>query len=88
MNVQAAIEAPRFTKETFDGCDVMMEQTVPESVRADLVKRGHEVKVLEPYSYTVGQGDVVVRDSKRNINLAGADPRADGEAIPEEPKTP
>ncbi len=88
MNAQAAIEAPRFTKETFDGCDVLMEQTIPEAVRADLVKRGQEVKVLEPYSYTVGQGDVVVRDSKRGINLAGADPRADGEAIPEEPTTP
>ena len=28
MNVQAALEQPRFTKETFEGCDVQMEQTV------------------------------------------------------------
>jgi gamma-glutamyltranspeptidase/glutathione hydrolase len=26
MNVQAALEQPRFTKETFDGCDVQMEE--------------------------------------------------------------
>ena len=88
MNVQAALEAPRFTKDTFDGCDVQMEQTIPESVRVELEKRGHQIKVLEPYSYTVGQGDAVVRDSKRDVNFAGADPRADGEAIPEEPVTP
>ena len=36
MNVQAALEAARFTKATFDGCDVQMEERVPESVRAEL----------------------------------------------------
>jgi hypothetical protein len=29
----------------------------------------------------------VVRDIKRNVNFAGADPRSDGEAIPQEPAT-
>ena len=36
MNVQAALERPRFTKATFEGCDVEMEETVPAAVRADL----------------------------------------------------
>jgi hypothetical protein len=27
----------------------------------------------------------VVRDTKPNVNFAGADPRSDGEAIPQEP---
>lgn len=87
MNLQAAIEQPRFTKETFDNCDVLMEETIDKNVRADLEKRGHEIKTLEPFSYTVGQGDVVMRDSKRGVNFAGADPRADGEAVPEGPNT-
>jgi gamma-glutamyltranspeptidase/glutathione hydrolase len=87
MNVQAALEQPRFTKGTFDGCDVEMEQTIPETVRAELTKRGHEIKLLEPYSFSVGQGEAVVRDSSRNVNFAGADPRSDGEAIPQEPST-
>ncbi len=87
MNVQAALEQPRFTKGTFEGCDVQMEQTIPAEVRAELAKRGHQIELLEPFSFTVGQGEAVVRDTKRNVNFAGADPRSDGEAIPQEPTT-
>jgi gamma-glutamyltranspeptidase/glutathione hydrolase len=87
MNVQAALEGARFTKGTFQGCDVQMEETIPESVRAELTKRGHEIQLLEPYSFTVGQGEAVVRDSARKVNFAGADPRSDGEAIPQGPET-
>jgi len=87
MNVQAALEQPRFTKSTFDGCDVQMEETVPEPVRADLTKRGHQIQLLEPFSFTVGQGEAVVRDSARKVNFAGADPRSDGAAIPQGPAT-
>ncbi len=85
MNVQAALEQPRFTKGTFDGCDVQMEETIPESVRAELTKRGHQIQLLEPFSFTVGQGEAVVHDDTRKVNFAGADPRSDGEAIPQEP---
>ena len=85
MNVQAALEAARFTKSTFDGCDVQMEERVPVSVREELTKRGHEIKLLEPFSFTVGQGEAVMRDGKRGVNFAGADPRSDGAAIPQGP---
>ena len=34
MNMQAALEAPRFTKLTFDGCDVQIESRVPEAIRS------------------------------------------------------
>ena len=36
MNIQAALEAPRFTKLTFEGCDVQIESRVPEAVRSEL----------------------------------------------------
>ena len=85
MNVQAALEAARFTKETFEGCDVAMESRVPEATRDDLAKLGHQVKVLDPFATEVGQGEAVVRDKKRNVNFAGSDPRCDGEAIPQSP---
>ena len=85
MNVQAALEAARFTKSTFDGCDLQMEERVPVSVRDELANRGHEIKLLEPFSFTVGQGEAVVRDGKRAVNFAGADPRSDGAAIPQGP---
>ncbi|HEY0564921.1 MAG TPA: gamma-glutamyltransferase [Terriglobales bacterium] len=87
MNVQAALEQPRFTKGTFEGCDVQMEQTIPESVRNGLTNRGHQIELLEPFDFMVGQGEAVVRDATRNVNFAGADPRSDGEAIPQEPTT-
>ena len=85
MNVQAALEQPRFTKDTFEGCDVEMEETVPADVRAGLSQRGHQIKLLEPFSFSVGQGAAVVRDSSRNVNFAAGDPRSDGAAIPQEP---
>ena len=87
MNVQAALEQPRFTKPSFDGCDVEMEPGIPETVREDLTQRGHQIQLLEPFSFSVGQGEAVVRDSRRNVNFAGSDPRSDGEAIPQEPPT-
>lgn len=88
MNVQSALEQPRFTKETFAGCDVMMEETIPADVRAGLAARGHQIQLLEPLSFTVGQGAAVVRDTTRKVNFAAGDPRSDGAAIPQEPATP
>jgi len=85
MNVQAALEAARFTKSTFEGCDVQIESRVPEAVREELTRRGHVLKLLDPFSFTVGQGEAVMRDSKRNVNFAGSDPRCDGAAVAQSP---
>jgi gamma-glutamyltranspeptidase / glutathione hydrolase len=87
MNVQAALEQPRFTKDTFEGCDVQMEETIPADIRAGLTQRGHQIRLLEPFSFSVGQGAAVVRDSSRQVNFAAGDPRSDGAAIPQEPNT-
>jgi gamma-glutamyltranspeptidase/glutathione hydrolase len=87
MNVQAALEQPRFTKETFEGCDVQMEETIPADIRSGLTQRGHQIRLLEPFTFTVGQGAAVVRDDSRHVNFAAGDPRSDGAAIPEEPNT-
>ena len=85
MNIQAAMESARFTKSTFEGCDVQMESRMPADVREDLAHRGHVISLLEPFSFTVGQGEAVMRDSDRKVNFAAADPRSDGEAIPQSP---
>jgi gamma-glutamyltranspeptidase/glutathione hydrolase len=84
LNIQAALEAPRFTKMTFDGLGVKMESRIPESVRAELAKRGHKVELLPPYSVPVGGGQAVMRDPK-GVNYGASDPRKDGAAIPEAP---
>jgi gamma-glutamyltranspeptidase / glutathione hydrolase len=84
MNVQAAIDAPRFTKLSFGGCDVSMESRIPAAVREELTRRGHQIKITAPFSDSMGRGQAVMRDAK-SVNYAGSDPRGDGSAIPEGP---
>jgi gamma-glutamyltranspeptidase / glutathione hydrolase len=82
MNIQAALDAPRVTKLTFDGTDVMVEDRVPAGVRARLTGLGHELEVLDAYSSLVGGGQAVMRDDS-GINYGASDPRKDGAALPE-----
>jgi gamma-glutamyltranspeptidase/glutathione hydrolase len=83
MNIQAALEAPRFTKLTFPGCDVQIEQRVPEKVRAELTSRGHKIKVLPDFGDDVGGGQAVMRDFATKLNYGASDARKDGAAIPQ-----
>ncbi|GAB4364040.1 MAG: gamma-glutamyltransferase [Bryobacter sp.] len=85
MNVQQAIEAARFTKLTFEGCDVQIEGRVDEATRLDLRRRGHVISVSPNYSSGMGFGSAVLRDEKKKVNLSGTDPRVDGAAIPQLP---
>ncbi len=83
LNLQAAIEAPRFTKLTFAGLDVSIESRVSPAVRQELTAKGHQLATLAPFSGTVGGGQAVLRDFARGINQGASDPRKDGAAIPE-----
>ncbi len=85
MNIQAALEAPRFTKLTFGGCDVMMENRVPAAARNELSTKGHKIQVLGTFSAAVGGGQVVLRDSATGVNYGASDPRKDGQAAVELP---
>lgn len=83
MNIQAALEAPRFTKPTGGGCDVRIEARVSVEAREELSKRGHYLNVGGDYSGWMGGGQAVLRDSKNNVNYGASSPRKDGAAIPE-----
>ena len=83
MDIQAALEAPRFTKMTFNGCDVAMEDRIPEDVRKALASRGHEIELHGDYAEVMGGGQAVLRDFKTDVNYGASDPRKDGEAIPQ-----
>jgi len=85
MNIQAALEFPRFTKYTFAGCDVMMENRISGGVRKELTEKGHRIEVLGMYSAAVGGGQVVVRDFAAGVNYGASDPRKDGQAATELP---
>jgi gamma-glutamyltranspeptidase / glutathione hydrolase len=84
MNVQAALSAARFTKPTFEGCDVQIESRVPEAIREQLSAKGHHLQIVHPYSLAMGRGNAVMRDIN-GINYGASDPRADGEAVPQVP---
>ena len=83
MNIQEALEAPRFTKLTAGGCDVDIENRVTADVLDGLSARGHRYRLLADYSQTVGGGQAVVHDSASKINYGASDPRKDGAAVPE-----
>ncbi len=86
MNIQAAMEAARFTKETFPGCDVQMESRVPAAAREELTRLGHQIRVRGEYSNVFGGGQAVLRDFAAKMNYGASDPRKDGAAMPEPPK--
>jgi gamma-glutamyltranspeptidase/glutathione hydrolase len=87
MNVQQAIEAPRWTTRSFPASpfphtmypgDLGVENRVPQSVRAELLRKGHKVRVYSPWS--LGSNAAIVSDSATGVLSAGADPRANAYA--------
>jgi len=83
QNIQAALEAPRFTKLSFQGRDVEIESRISPEVRAQLAARGHQVKTVGPFAQSVGGGQAVLRDFAAGVNYGASDPRKDGAAVPE-----
>ncbi len=88
MNVQQAIEAPRWTTRGFPSSvfphrmvpgDLGLEERVPETVRRALEARGHRVRVMGPW--TLGSNAAVVIDWARGVIEAGTDPRCDAWAL-------
>jgi gamma-glutamyltranspeptidase/glutathione hydrolase len=85
MNLQQALETPRFTVTDNGVCELVIESRVPAAVRDQLTALGDHFRVDREYSTSMGRGQAVMHDSKANVNYAGSDPRADGSAEPEPP---
>jgi len=85
MNIQAGLEAARFTKRTFEGCDLQMENRISQKVRDELTAKGHRIQVMGTYSSAMGGGQAVLRDFATGVNYGASDPRKDGAAIVELP---
>jgi gamma-glutamyltranspeptidase/glutathione hydrolase len=84
MNVQGALDQPRFSKETFAGCDVNFEARISEKTRADLTAMGHRIVMRGDFSVTrMGAGQAVQRDFGTGVNFGASDPRKDGAALAE-----
>jgi gamma-glutamyltranspeptidase/glutathione hydrolase len=84
MNLQGALEAPRFTVAGNQvTCDVVIESRVKPDVLQALREKGHKLMVRKEYTSLMGRGQAVMHNSKTGMNFAGSDPRADGVAEPE-----
>lgn len=82
MGIQETIEAPRVRVYRDRLLDV--EARIPESTRAALAARGHQVNVLDEHggwSWVVGGAHGITRDSESGALIGGADPRRDGAAL-------
>ena len=87
MNIQAAVEAPRFTvAHNSVSCDIVIESRVKPEVLQALRDKGHNLTARKEYTALMGRGQAVMHNSKSGMNSAASDPRADGVAEPEPPE--
>ncbi|HEY2825596.1 MAG TPA: gamma-glutamyltransferase [Gemmatimonadales bacterium] len=82
MTIQQALEAGRFTKGNFEGCEFEIEGSVPAAVRDSLTQMGHILRVIRPRSGNFGWGQAVMSVAG-GVHYGASDPRHDGAAIPQ-----
>ena len=85
LNIQAALEAARFTVSPLRGCNIVIESRVKAETLQKLSAMGHKLEVRREYSAEMGRGQAVLHDSKSKVNYGASDARADGSAEPEPP---
>jgi gamma-glutamyltranspeptidase/glutathione hydrolase len=88
MNVQQAIEAPRFNTTSFPSSPfphvmrpaaMSVEDRIAKDVRDALIARGHKLTVSGPW--VMGSNGAIFIDSKTGTLSAGADPRVEAYAL-------
>lgn len=88
MNVQEAIEAPRWSTSAFPASEfphamcprhLALEDRIPDEVRAALATRGHHIEIKG--SWTLGANCAIEVDPVTGVLSAGADPRGDSYAL-------
>jgi gamma-glutamyltranspeptidase/glutathione hydrolase len=85
LDIQEAIEAPRWLsgrRVLEDSPDTLsMESRIRRKVRAELAKKGHEVRVVDDYSEIMGTAQGITIDPETRVLSGWADPRGDGLAL-------
>lgn len=88
MNIQEAIEAPRWSTTSFPASEfphtmyagnIAVESRIAEEVRGDLAARGHNVEVKGPWM--MNATCAIIIDPETGVLSAGADPRGDNYAL-------
>jgi gamma-glutamyltranspeptidase/glutathione hydrolase len=84
MDVQSAIEAPRFATYSFPGSFephpyfpglLMMEKRIAAATGEGLAARGHRVEWWDEWTWLAGAPCAILADQERGILHGGADPR-------------
>jgi len=87
MNVQQAIEAPRWSTHSFPSSPfphtmlpgvMAVEDRIPEATQKELIARGHKLRVAPPWS--LASSAAIIIDPKTSVLSAGADPRVEAYA--------
>jgi gamma-glutamyltranspeptidase/glutathione hydrolase len=87
MNIQQAIEAPRWSSESFPASpfphtmypgDLAVESRITQTTRDALIAKGHKLRVTPAWS--LGSNGGIVLDVSTGVLSAGADPRVDAYA--------
>jgi gamma-glutamyltranspeptidase len=87
MNIQQAIEAPRWSTRSFPASpfphtmypgDMAVESRIPEATRQALVARGHKLRTVPAWS--LGSNAGIIIDPTTGVLSAGADPRVEAYA--------
>jgi gamma-glutamyltranspeptidase/glutathione hydrolase len=85
MNIQQAIESPRWIhgNVTIEEPKVQfnIEGRVPSNVIEALKKKGHDIIVMENWTWNVGHAQGILIDKQTGVLQGGADPRGDGYAM-------
>ncbi|TDH64539.1 gamma-glutamyltransferase family protein [Dankookia rubra] len=90
MEVQEAIEAPRFASYSFPSSfapfdffpgRLAVESAIPQATRDALAARGHEIRDWPEKTWLAGTVEVVKSDPATGMLAAGADPRRPAYAV-------
>lgn len=84
MNVQEAIEAPRWLYGRTWGADsntVKLESRIAQSVCEKLQQFGHDIEMMPPLTDVMGHAGAIWIDQQTAVKYGGTDPRSDGAAV-------
>jgi gamma-glutamyltranspeptidase / glutathione hydrolase len=79
LSIQSAIEAPRF--RAYEANKVEVEARIPKIVRDELIQRGHDIHLIDEWSFLVGGAQGTLVNQESGALYSGADPRRDGVAL-------
>lgn len=79
FSIQAAIEAPRF--RAYEATTIEIEARIPKTIRDELIRKGHTIRLIDDWSFLVGGGHGSMVDPESGALYGGADPRRDGVAL-------